>query len=170
MPPLRPRGLKPGQGAFTDQLPFELSHRRKDAEHEAARRRRGVDLRALTAEHPQAHAAGGQILHGVAQVGEVAARDGRVSRPRARRPSSGRASSCRVRAGRRDCLKRSRGGGWLGRRCLRLARRRAEGPATGNHPPLRRDRNRSACIANLRLGHEGDGAFLPAPACVLYRF
>ena len=88
----------------------------------------------------------------------VDAADGAVdersrSRPRARRPSSGRASSCRVRAGRRVRRKQSRGRGWLGRRCPRPAGRRAAGPATGSHPPLR---------------HEGEGAFLPAPSCVLF--
>ena len=50
-----------GQGAFSDQLPFELGQRCEDAEHEAADRRGGVDLRALTGEHPQARAAGGKI-------------------------------------------------------------------------------------------------------------
>ena len=58
LPPLRPRGREPGQGAFADQLPLELGQRREDAEHEAAGRRGGVDLRALPGEHPQAHAAG----------------------------------------------------------------------------------------------------------------
>ena len=71
--PLRPRGLEPGQGAFTDQRTLELGQRREDAEHGPAGRGGGVDLRALTGEHPQAHAAGGQILHGVDQMGEVAA-------------------------------------------------------------------------------------------------
>ena len=52
-----------------DQLPFELGQCREDAEHEAAGRRGGVDMRALTGEHPQAHAAGRQILHGVDQMG-----------------------------------------------------------------------------------------------------
>ena len=36
-------------------------------------RGRGVDLRPVAGEHPQAHAAGRQVLHGVDQVGEVAA-------------------------------------------------------------------------------------------------
>ncbi len=71
--PLCPRGREPGQGAFVDQLPLELGQRREDTEHEAAGRRGGVDLRALPGEHPQAHAAGRQVLHGVDQVGEVAA-------------------------------------------------------------------------------------------------
>ena len=55
-----------------DQLPLELSQRREDAEYEAAGRRGGVDLRALPGEHPQAHAASRQVLHGVDQVGEGA--------------------------------------------------------------------------------------------------
>ena len=42
-------------------------------QHEAAARGRGVDLRALAGEHPQAHAASRQVLHGVDQVGEVPA-------------------------------------------------------------------------------------------------
>ena len=33
----------------------------------------GIDLRALTREHPQTHAAGGEVLHGVDQMGEVTA-------------------------------------------------------------------------------------------------
>ena len=69
----RPRGREPGPGAFADQLPLELGQRREDAEHEAAGRRGGVDLRALPGEHPQAHAAGRQVLHGVDQVGAGAA-------------------------------------------------------------------------------------------------
>ena len=73
LPPLRPRGREPGQGAFADQLPLELGQRREDAEHEAAGRRGGVDLRTLPGEHPQAHAAGRQVLHGVDQVSEGAA-------------------------------------------------------------------------------------------------
>ena len=36
-------------------------------------RGRGIDLRPLAGEHPQAHAAGRQVLHGVDQMGEVAA-------------------------------------------------------------------------------------------------
>ena len=47
----RPRGREPGQGAFADQFPLELGQRREDAEHEAAGRRGGVDLRALPGEH-----------------------------------------------------------------------------------------------------------------------
>ena len=87
LPPLRPRGREPGQGAFADQLPLELGQRREDAEHEADGRRGGVDLRALPGEHPQAHAAGRQVLHGVDQVGEDAAEavelpdDEHVARP-----------------------------------------------------------------------------------------
>ena len=63
--PLRPRGLEPGQGAFTDQRTLELGQRREDAEHGPAGRGGGVDLRALTGEHPQAHASGGEVLHGL---------------------------------------------------------------------------------------------------------
>ena len=75
MPPLRPRGLEPDSGAFTDQLPLELGQRSEDPEHEVAGRRGGVDLRAFTGEHPQAHTAGGEVLHGVDQMGEVAAEE-----------------------------------------------------------------------------------------------
>ena len=44
-------------------LPLELGQCCEDTEHEAAGRGRGVDLRALAGEHPQAHAAGRQVLH-----------------------------------------------------------------------------------------------------------
>ncbi len=67
------RGLESRHGAFADQLPLEFGQRREDVEHEAAGRCRGVDLRALAGENPQAHAAGRQILHRVDQVGEVPA-------------------------------------------------------------------------------------------------
>ena len=73
LPPLRPRALESSQGAFPDQLLFELGQRREDAEHEAAGSGGGIDLRALIGEHPQAHAAGGEVLHGVDQMGEIAA-------------------------------------------------------------------------------------------------
>ena len=51
----------------------------------------------------------------------------------------------------------------------RPAGRRAAGPATGSRPPSRRGRSRAACIANARLGHEGEGVFRRALPCVLYR-
>ena len=60
-----PRGLEPSEGAFADQLPLELGQRCEDSEHEAAGRGGGVDLCALAGEHPQAHAAGGQVRYGV---------------------------------------------------------------------------------------------------------
>ena len=72
--PASPGSLEPGPGAFPDQLLLELGQRREDAEHEAAGRGRGVDLRPLAGEHPQAHLAGRQVLHGVDQMGEVAAK------------------------------------------------------------------------------------------------
>ena len=56
-----------------DQLPFELGQRREDAEHEAAGCDGTVDLCTLTGEHPQAHAAGGELLHGLDLMGEIAA-------------------------------------------------------------------------------------------------
>ena len=52
---------------------LELGQRREDAEHEPPGGGGGVDLCALPGEHPQAHAAVRQVLHGVDQVGEVAA-------------------------------------------------------------------------------------------------
>ena len=59
-PPLPPSLHGRGHGAFPDQLPLE---------HEAAGRGRGVDLaRPLAGEHPQAHAAGRQVLHGVDEM------------------------------------------------------------------------------------------------------
>ena len=85
--PWRPRGREPGPGTFADQLPLELGQRREDAEHEATGGGRGVDLCALPGEHPQAHAAGRQVLHGVDQVGKGAAEavelpdDEHVARP-----------------------------------------------------------------------------------------
>ena len=68
-----PAALELGHSAFTDQFPFELGQRREDAEHEAAGRRGGVDRSGWTGEHPQAHAAGGEVLHGVDPMGEAAA-------------------------------------------------------------------------------------------------
>ena len=61
-PPLRPRAPEPGQGAFADQLLFELGQLLEDAEHEAPGHGGGIDLCALTGEHPQAHAAGREAL------------------------------------------------------------------------------------------------------------
>ena len=42
-------------------------------EHRPSEGGGGIDLRALTHEHPQTHAAGGEVLHGVDQMGEVTA-------------------------------------------------------------------------------------------------
>ena len=72
LPPLRPRGLEPGHGAFADQIALELGECGEDPEHEAPGGGRGVDLGALAGEHAQAHAARGQLLDGVDEVGEVA--------------------------------------------------------------------------------------------------
>ena len=90
-------------------IPLELGQRREDAEHEPPGGGGGVDLRALPGEHPQAHAAGRQVLHGVDQVGRGCGRGGQASRPRARHPSGARARSCRVPGGRRGRRTRSRG-------------------------------------------------------------
>ena len=111
--------LSPGHGAFADQLPLELGQRREDAEHEAAGRGRGVDLRPVAGEHPQAHPASRQVLHGVDEMGEVSGRGGRASRPRARRPSAGRAGSCRDPAGRRGGRRRDGVRGLRPRRAIR---------------------------------------------------
>ena len=48
-------------------------------------------------------------------------------------------------------------------------RLRAAGPATGNRPPLRRGRSRSAYVVNGRLRHAGEGAVRSAPPCVVDR-
>ena len=106
----------------------------------------------LAGEHPQAHAAGRQVLHGVDQLGKVPAQPNRASRRRARRPFAGRAGSCRVPAGRRRRRRRGRGRGWPGRRCPQPGGRRTAGPATGRRRSSRRGRSRSACIANERFG------------------
>ena len=89
------RGLRRSPG-FT----AVLGQCREDAEHESTGRGRGVDLRSVASEHPQAHPAGRQVLHGVDQNGRGLGRGGRASRRRARRPSAGRADSCRDPAGR----------------------------------------------------------------------
>ena len=57
-PSAGPCGLEPGHGAFADQLPRELGQRCEDAEHEAAGRSGGVDLRALALPVPQISLAG----------------------------------------------------------------------------------------------------------------
>ena len=70
----RPRGREPGPGAFADQLPFELGQRREDAEHEAAGRRGGVDLRALPVSTSRPTPRGDRSCTvGVDQVGAGAA-------------------------------------------------------------------------------------------------
>ena len=93
---------------------------------------------------------GPRDLDGRPRQVSVAGRDGRVSRPRARRPSSGRARSCRVRAGRRGRRTRHHGRGRPPRRSPRLAGRGAAGPATGSRlafetrpEPIRMYRKRS---------------------------
>ena len=48
---LRPREARCARRKVR-QLPLELGQRREDAEHEAAARGRGVDLRALAGKHP----------------------------------------------------------------------------------------------------------------------
>ena len=142
----RPRGRESGQGAFADQLS-------SNSASAAAGSGGGVDLRALPGEHPQAHAAGRQVLHGVDQVGEVAAEavelpdDEHVARPErahaAVEPRSSRTPDAKSR--------RRRGR----RRRPRPAARRATGPATGSRPPLRRERSRSACVVNGCLRYTG---------------
>ena len=76
LPPLRPRAraaLSPARVRSRISSPLELGQRREDAEYEAAGRGGGVDLRALAGEHPQAHLASRQVLHGVDQMGQVTA-------------------------------------------------------------------------------------------------
>ena len=60
----------------------------RDGEDERAGRGRGIDLRALTGEHPQTHAATRRVQRGVDQVSQVAARRGRAFRTRALRPGA----------------------------------------------------------------------------------
>ena len=124
-------------------------------------------LRALPGEHPSAHAAGRQVLHGVAQV-RGCGRGGRASRRRAHRQSGACARSCQAPVGRRG--RRTRRRGRRGRRRRpRPAARRAAGPATGSRPPLRRGRSRSACVVNGRLRHTVADAVRRAPPCVVSR-
>ena len=76
LPPFRPRARAASSPATVRSRISSRSNsgqRREDAEHEAAARGRGVDLRALAGEHAQAHAAARQVVHGVDQVGEVPA-------------------------------------------------------------------------------------------------
>ena len=83
----RPRGREPGQGAFADQLSLELGPAPRRCRTRGARRRWWCRSARLPGEHPQAHAAGRQVLHGVDQVGEGAAEavelpdDEHVARP-----------------------------------------------------------------------------------------
>ena len=95
------RSCNHAKASTQDQLPFELGQRREDAEHEAAGRGGAVDLRALTGEHPQAHAAGGEVLHGVDQMGKIATetvdRAGTRRRVVVRRSGSKKRSARRVR-------------------------------------------------------------------------
>ena len=76
------------------------------------------------------------------------------------------AGSCRAPSRTPDAKSRRRRGR---RRRQRPAARRATGPATGSRPPLRRERRRSACVVNGRLRHNDEGAFRPAPPCVVSR-
>ena len=82
-PPFRPagsRGLEPGHGAFAGQLPLVSASAAKMPN----RRRPAAVVVAICAPSPasirRACSAGRQVLHGVDQVGEVAAEAGRASR------------------------------------------------------------------------------------------
>ena len=66
---VEPHSNPPPPCAHPDQLPLELGQRHEDAEHEAAGRGRGVDLRPVDGEHPLTHPAGRQVLRRVNQDG-----------------------------------------------------------------------------------------------------
>src|SRR6202040_1441246 len=74
-PPTRPRAradASPGACALGDQLALEFGERGEDAEDELAGRRRRIDRRALAGQDAQADSAGGEVMHGVDQVAEIA--------------------------------------------------------------------------------------------------
>ena len=168
LPPWRPRGREPGQGAFTDQLPLELGQRREDAKHEATGRRGGVDLRALPGEHPQAHAAGRQVLHGVDQVGEVSAEavelpdNEHVARPE-RAHAAVEPRPVVADTGREVVVDVD---GVDARGLQRVA---LQVQPLGAVCFSRRGRTRSACIVNGRLRYTGKNASRHAPPCVVSR-
>jgi hypothetical protein len=82
----RAGGREPGACALGDQLALEFGERGEDAEDELAGRRRRIGRRALAGEDAQADSAGGEVMHGVDQVAEIAPEP--ASTPRA----------CRLRA------------------------------------------------------------------------
>ena len=98
-----------------------------------AGRGRGVDLRPLAGEHPQAHAAGGQVLHGVDQMGEVAAEA--VELPDDEHVALPQGAQAAVES--RPVV--AYAGGEV---VVEVGRRSS-----------RHGRSRSACVANGRLGH-----------------
>ena len=144
---MRPRGL--GQ-------PHLRFRQREGPAAVAPGRRGGVDLRALPGAHPQAHAAGRQVLHEVDQVGEGAAEavefpdHEHVARPE-RAHAAVKSRAVVAYAGRDVVVDVA---GVDARGLQRVARR---GPATGSRPPWRRGRSRSACVVNGRLRHAGMG-------------
>lgn len=73
-PPFRPRarGRQASLGTLNDQFALELCQRGKEAEHEPAVGRRGVDRGPLTGQHTQADATCRQIMHEVDEVPQIA--------------------------------------------------------------------------------------------------
>ena len=69
------RCVEPRHGTFADQIVLELRQRGEDPEHEAARAGSGVNPRALAGGYTQAHAASGQVLNGIDEMGEVRPRN-----------------------------------------------------------------------------------------------
>jgi len=68
----RAGGRKPGSRALHDKLALELGECGEDAEDEFASGRRRVDRRALAAQDAQPDAGGGELMHGVDEVAQVA--------------------------------------------------------------------------------------------------
>ena len=65
---------KPGDRSLGNQLPLELGQRSKNAEHKLAGGGRGVDRRAVTGQDLQSHATSSQVVHGIDQVAQIAAK------------------------------------------------------------------------------------------------
>ena len=70
--PARAGGGEAGARALGDELALELRERGEDAEDELAGGRRRVDRRALAGEYAQSDSAGGEVMHRVDQVAEIA--------------------------------------------------------------------------------------------------
>ena len=75
-PPLRPRAraaAMPAWGAFDDQRTLKLGQRPEDAEYQLAGCRSGIDCRALAGQHLEPDTTGGEVVHQVDQMAQVAA-------------------------------------------------------------------------------------------------